>query len=192
MTIFQYTFFRYPDLAGVFPFAERSQVSMAQQYIYTMTGLKKVVPPSREILKGIYLSFYPGAKIGVIGLNGSGKSTLLKIMAGLDDDFIGEAYPDPSIKVGYLAQEPELDESKNVRENIEDALGEMKKNVDRFNAVSMKMCEPISDDEMNKLMEEMAKLQDVIDASDGWDLDRHLDVAMDALRCPPGDSAVAH
>jgi len=132
---------------------------MAQQYIFTMQGLKKVVPPSREILKGIYLSFYPGAKIGVIGLNGSGKSTLLKIMAGLDDDFIGEAYPDPSIKVGYLAQEPVLDESKTVRENIEDALGEMKQNVDRFNEVSMKMCEPISDDEMSKLMEEMAKLQ---------------------------------
>jgi len=165
---------------------------MAQQYIFTMQGLKKVVPPSREILKGIYLSFYPGAKIGVIGLNGSGKSTLLKIMAGLDDDFIGEAYPDPSIKVGYLAQEPVLDESKTVRENIEDALGEMKQNVDRFNEVSMKMCEPISDDEMSKLMEEMAKLQDLIDASDGWDIDRHLDVAMDALRCPPGDSAVGH
>jgi len=163
---------------------------MAQQYIFTMQGLKKVVPPGREILKGIWLSFYPGAKIGVIGLNGSGKSTLLKIMAGLDDDFIGEAAPDPSIKVGYLAQEPQLDETKDVRGNIEDALGELKAKVDRFNEISMKMCEPMDDDAMDKLMAEMGKLQDEIDAADAWDLDRHLDIAMDALRCPPGDADV--
>ncbi len=163
---------------------------MAQQYIYTMQGLKKVVPPGREILKGIWLSFYPGAKIGVIGLNGAGKSTLLKIMAGLDDDFIGEAAPDPSIKVGYLAQEPQLDETKDVRGNIEDALGELKTKVDRFNEISMKMCDPMDDDAMNKLMAEMGKLQDEIDAADAWDLDRHLDIAMDALRCPPGDADV--
>ena len=105
---------------------------MAQQYIFTMKGLKKVVPPGREILKGIWLSFFPGAKIGVIGLNGAGKSTLLKIMAGLDDDFIGEAFPDPSIKVGYLPQEPTLDPDKDVRGNIEEAVGEMKAKVDRF------------------------------------------------------------
>jgi len=163
---------------------------MAQQYIYTMQGLKKVVPPGREILKGIWLSFFPGAKIGVIGLNGAGKSTLLKIMAGLDDDFIGEAKPDPSIKVGYLPQEPELDASKDVKGNIEGALGALKAKVDRFNEISMKMVEPMDDDEMNKLMEEMGKLQDEIDAADAWDLDRHLDIAMDALRCPPGDADV--
>ena len=164
---------------------------MAQQYIYTMQGLKKIVPPNKEILKGIWLSFYPGAKIGVIGLNGSGKSTLLKIMAGLDDDFIGEAKPDPSIKVGYLAQEPQLDPTKDVRGNVEEGVAGMKAKLDRFNEVSMKMCEPIDDDEMNKLMEEMGKLQGEIDASEGWDLDRHLEIAMDALRCPPGDAEVS-
>ena len=163
---------------------------MAQQYIYTMQGLKKIVPPNREILKGIWLSFFPGAKIGVIGLNGAGKSTLLKIMAGLDDDFIGEAKPDPSVKVGYLAQEPELDPDKDVKGNIEEAVGELKAKVDRFNEISMKMCEPMDDEAMAKLMEEMGKLQDQIDAADAWDLDRHLEIAMDALRCPPGDADV--
>jgi sulfate-transporting ATPase len=164
---------------------------MAQQYIYTMQGLKKIVPPNKEILKGIWLSFYPGAKIGVIGLNGAGKSTLLKIMAGLDDDFIGEAKPDPSIKVGFLAQEPQLDMTKDVRGNIEEGVAGMKAKLDRFNEISMKMCEPIDDDKMNKLMEEMGKLQGEIDASEGWDLDRHLEIAMDALRCPPGDADVS-
>jgi ATP-binding cassette ChvD family protein len=164
---------------------------MAQQYIYTMQGLKKVVPPGKEILKGIWLSFFPGAKIGVIGLNGSGKSTLLKIMAGLDDDFIGEAKPDPSIRVGYLAQEPQLDPEKDVRGNVEEGVAAMKAKLDRFNEISVKMCEPIDDAEMNKLMEEMGKLQDQIDAAEGWELDRTLEIAMDALRCPPGDAAVA-
>jgi len=164
---------------------------MAEQYIFTMQGLKKVVPPGREILKGIWLSFFPGAKIGVIGLNGSGKSTLLKIMAGLDDDFIGEARPDPSIRVGYLAQEPQLDPEKDVKGNIEEAVGPLKGKLDRFNEISMKMCEPIDDDEMNKLMEEMGKLQGQIDAANGWDLDRTLDIAMDALRCPPGDADIS-
>jgi len=164
---------------------------MAQQYIYTMQGLKKIVPPNKEILKGIWLSFFPGAKIGVIGLNGAGKSTLLKIMAGLDDDFIGEAKPDPSIKVGYLAQEPQLDSTKDVRGNVEEGVAGMKAKLDRFNEVSMKMCEPIDDDQMNKLMEEMGKLQTEIDAAEGWDLDRHLEIAMDALRCPPGDAEVS-
>ena len=163
---------------------------MAQQYIYTMQGLKKIVPPNREILKGIWLSFFPGAKIGVIGLNGAGKSTLLKIMAGLDDDFIGEARPDPSAKVGYLPQEPELDPALDVKGNIEQAVGPLKAKVDRFNEISMKMCEPIDDEEMNRLMEEMGKLQDEIDAAGAWDLDRHLEIAMDALRCPPGDASV--
>ena len=164
---------------------------MAQQYIYTMKGLKKVVPPGREILKGIWLSFYPGAKIGVIGLNGSGKSSLLKIMAGLDDDFIGDAFPDPSIKVGFLPQEPALDPTKDVKGNIEEAVSGLKTKIDRFNEVSMAMCEPMDDDAMNKLMEEMGDLQTTIDAADGWDLDRHLDIAMDALRCPPGDADVS-
>ncbi len=163
---------------------------MAQQYIFTMTGLKKIVPPNREILKGIWLSFYPGAKIGVIGLNGSGKTTLLKIMAGLDDDFIGEAYPDPSIKVGYLAQEPQLDPTKDVRGNIEEGVRELKDMLDRFNEISMKMCEPMDDDAMAKLLEDMGKLQDRIDAVNGWDLDNHVEVAMDAMRCPPGDADV--
>ena len=164
---------------------------MAQQYIYTMQGLKKIVPPNKEILKGIWLSFFPGAKIGVIGLNGAGKSTLLKIMAGLDDDFIGEAKPDPSIKVGYLAQEPQLNAAKDVKGNVEEGVAALKAKLDRFNEISMKMCEPIDDDEMNKLMEEMGKLQTEIDAAEGWDLDRHLDIAMDALRCPPGDADVS-
>jgi len=164
---------------------------MAQQYIFTMKGLKKVVPPGREILKGIWLSFYPGAKIGVIGLNGAGKSSLLKIMAGVDEDFIGEAWPDPSIKVGYLPQEPQLDPTKDVRGNIEQAVGAMKAKLDRFNEISMAMCEPMEDDEMNKLMEEMGKLQDQIDAANGWELDRTLEIAMDALRCPPGDADVS-
>jgi len=164
---------------------------MAQQYIYTMQGLKKVVPPGREILKGIWLSFFPGAKIGVIGLNGSGKSSLLKIMAGVDDDFIGEARPDPSVKVGYLPQEPTLDSARDVKGNIEEAVADLKGKVERFNKISMQMCEPIDDDQMNKLMEEMGKLQDQIDAANGWDLDRHLEIAMDALRCPPGDADVS-
>ncbi len=164
---------------------------MAQQYIFTMTGLKKIVPPNREILKGIYLSFFPGAKIGIIGLNGAGKSTILKIMAGLDEDFIGEAYPDPSIKVGYLAQEPQLNPEKDVRGNIEEGVAELKKMVDDFNAISMKMCEPMDDDAMAKLLEDMGKLQDRIDAANGWELDNHIDVAMDAMRCPPGDAEVS-
>ncbi|MFH1845543.1 MAG: energy-dependent translational throttle protein EttA [bacterium] len=163
---------------------------MAQQYIFTMKGLKKIVPPKREILSGIWLSFYPGAKIGVIGLNGAGKSTLLRIMAGLDDDFIGEAFPDPSIKVGFLPQEPQLDPDQNVRGNIEQGLGETKVMVDRFNEISMKMAEPMDDDEMEKLTAEMGELQDKIDAAGGWEIDRQLEIAMDALRCPPGDLEV--
>jgi len=167
-----------------------SEANMAQQYIFTMKGLKKIVPPKREILKGIWLSFYPGAKIGVIGLNGAGKSTLLKIMAGLDDDFLGEAFPDPSIKRGYLAQEPQLDAEKDVRGNVMEGVAEMKAKLDRFNEISMKMCEPIDDDEMTKLMTEMGEIQAEIDAADGWELDRHIEIAMDALRCPPGDATV--
>ena len=161
---------------------------MAQQYIFTMKELRKIVPPKREILKGIYLSFYPGAKIGVIGGNGAGKSTLLRIMAGVDKDFIGDAYPADGIKIGYLPQEPQLDPTKTVKENVEEAVKEQKDLLRRFEEVSAKFADPDAD--MDKLMAEQAKLQDAIDASNAWELDRTLDIAMDALRCPPGDADV--
>ena len=164
---------------------------MAQQYIFTMKGLGKTVPPGREILRDIWLSFFPGAKIGVIGLNGAGKSTLLRIMAGLDDDFRGEAFADPSARVGFLPQEPQLDATQNVRENVTEAVAEIQALVDRFNEISLKLAEPMDDDVMAKLMNEMGDLQDRIEAVDGWELDRTLEIAMDALRCPPGDAEVA-
>jgi ATP-binding cassette ChvD family protein len=163
---------------------------MAQQFIFTLKGLKKVVPPSREILKGLWLSFLPGAKIGVIGLNGAGKSSLLRIMAGEDDEFMGEAFPAAGISVGFLPQEPTLDPGKDVRGNIEEAVGAIMAKVDRFNEISMKMAEPLDDDEMTRLMTEMGELQDQIDAANGWEIDRTLEIAMDALRCPPGDAEV--
>src|SRR5438270_5333172 len=161
---------------------------MAQQYIFTMKDLRKVVPPKREILKGIYLSFYPGAKIGVIGGNGAGKSTLLRIMAGVDKEFIGEAYPADGIKIGYLPQEPVLDETKDVKGNVEEAVKETKELLRRFEEVSAKFADPDAD--MDKLMAEQAKLQDKIDAANAWELDRTLEIAMDALRLPPADAAV--
>ncbi|WP_455365151.1 energy-dependent translational throttle protein EttA [Kaarinaea lacus] len=161
------------------------------QYIYTMNGVGKVVPPKREILKDIYLSFFPGAKIGVLGLNGSGKSSLLRIMAGIDKDILGEARPQPGIKVGYLSQEPELDSAKDVRGNVEDGISETKQLIDRFNEISMKFAEPMSDDEMNDLLEEQGKLQDAIDAANGWELERTLEIASDALRLPPWDADVS-
>jgi ATP-binding cassette ChvD family protein len=161
---------------------------MAQQYIFTMKDLRKVVPPKREILKGIYLSFYPGAKIGVIGGNGAGKSTVLRIMAGVDKEFIGEAYPAEGIKIGYLPQEPVLDPTKNVKENVEEAVKETKDLLRRFEEVSAKFADPDAD--MDKLMEEQAKLQDKIDAAGAWELDRTLEIAMDALRLPPPDADV--
>lgn len=160
------------------------------QYIYTMNRVGKVVPPKREILKDISLSFYPGAKIGVLGLNGSGKSTLLRIMAGVDKDIIGEARPQPGINIGYLSQEPQLDPNKDVRGNVEDGIAETKALVDRFNDISMKFAEPMSDDEMNALLEEQAKLQDAIDAAGAWELDRTLEIAADALRLPPWDADI--
>src|SRR5690242_1265275 len=162
---------------------------MAQQYIFTMKDLRKVVPPKREILKGIYLSFYPGAKIGVIGGNGAGKSTLLRIMAGVDKEFIGEAFPADGIKIGYLPQEPQLDPTKNVKENVEEAVKETKELLRRFEEVSAKFADPDAD--MDKLMEEQAKLQDKIDAANAWELDRQLEIAMDALRLPPPDADVS-
>ena len=163
---------------------------MAQQYVFVMKDLRKVVPPKREILKGIWLSFLPGAKIGVIGSNGAGKSTLLKIMAGLDKDFVGEAMPAPGLRVGYLAQEPHLDPAKNVRENVLDGVADTLALLARFEAVSNRMGEDITDAEMNKLLEEQGTLQDKIDACNGWELDHSIDMAMDALRLPPGDADV--
>lgn len=160
------------------------------QYIYTMNRVAKVVPPKRYIIRDISLSFFPGAKIGVLGLNGSGKSTLLRIMAGLDREFDGEARPQPDINIGYLPQEPELDPEKDVRGNVEEGLGELKQLLDRFNEISMKFAEPMDDDEMNALLEEQGKLQDAIDTAGGWEIDRKLEVAADALRLPPWDADV--
>lgn len=160
------------------------------QYIFTMQGVGRVVPPKREILKNIYLSFFPGAKIGVLGLNGAGKSTLLKIMAGLDKEFHGEARPQSGIKIGYLSQEPKLDPNKNVRENVEVGVAEGMKLLNRYNEISMKFAEPMSDAEMNKLLEEQGDLQHAIDVGGFWELERKLDIASDALRLPPWDADV--
>jgi len=160
------------------------------QYIFSMNRVGKVVPPKKEILKDISLSFFPGAKIGVLGLNGSGKSTLLRIMAGVDKDIIGEAIPLKGTKIGYLPQEPELDPSKDVRGNVEEGVAETKAVLDEFNEISMKFAEPMSDDEMTALMDKQAKLQDKIEAANAWDLDRQLEVAADALRLPPWDADV--
>ena len=161
------------------------------QFIYTMNRVGKVVPPKRVILRDITLSFFPGAKIGVLGLNGSGKSTLLKIMSGLDKEIEGEARPQAGIKVGYLPQEPLLDESKTVREVVGEGVGDVQSLIDRFNAISDRFSEPMSDDEMNKLMEEQAKMQDKIDAVGGWELERKLEIAADSLRLPPWDAVIA-
>ena len=161
------------------------QFSDMAQYIYTMNRVAKVVPPKRFILRDISLSFFPGAKIGVLGLNGSGKSTLLRIMAGIDKEFDGEARPQPGINIGYLPQEPELDPDKNVRGNVEEGLGEVMALLDRFNEISMQFAEPMGDDEMNALLEEQGKLQHQIDAAGGWEVDRNLEGAADALRLPP-------
>jgi energy-dependent translational throttle protein EttA len=164
---------------------------MAGEYIFTMRDLRKVVPPSREILKGIYLSFYPGAKIGVLGANGAGKSTLLRIMAGVDTDFVGEAKPLPGTKIGYLPQEPQLDATKDVRGNVEDGVAHLRKLLDDFNAIAQKFAEPMSEEEMERLLEKQGRLQEQIDHLNLWDLDHKLDLAMDALRLPPGDAEVS-
>jgi ATP-binding cassette ChvD family protein len=162
---------------------------VAHEFVYTMYDLRKVIG-DRTILDGITLSFYPGAKIGVLGANGAGKSTLLRIMAGVDDDFMGEAKPAKGLRVGYLAQEPELDPSKTVLGNVEEGVGELRALLDEFNELSAKFAEPMEDDEMNALLEKQGKLQDQIDAADAWEIERTLDVAMEALRCPPGDADV--
>lgn len=161
------------------------------QYIYTMNRVSKVVPPNRQILKDISLSFFPGAKIGVLGLNGSGKSTLLKIMAGLDKEIDGEARPQAGINVGYLPQEPELDPNKNVKENVEEGVAATKALLTRFDEISMAFAEPMDDDKMNELLEEQAELQNKIDACNAWELDRTLEVAADALRLPPWEADVS-
>jgi sulfate-transporting ATPase len=162
--------------------------TMAAQYIYTMRDLRRFYPPDREVLKGINLSFYPGAKIGVIGSNGSGKSSLLQIMAGKDDGFSGEARLTSGFTVGFLAQEPQLDPTKDVLGNVSDGVAETKGLIDRFNAVCAAMGEPGAD--FDKLLTEQAELQDKIDAAGAWDLERTFDIAMDALRLPPGDADV--
>ena len=161
-----------------------------QKFIYHMHRLSKIVPPKRKVLEDISLSFFPGAKIGVVGPNGSGKSTLLRIMAGLDDDILGEAWAAKGTTIGYLPQEPELDADLDVKGNVELAVKEIRELLVRFEAVSMAFAEVTTDEEMNALMEEQADLQDRIEAADAWDLDRKLEVAMDALRLPPGDADV--
>src|SRR5262249_48275028 len=159
---------------------------MAQQYIFTMKDLRKVYPPDREVLKGIWLSFFPGAKIGVLGSNGAGKSTLLRIMAGVETEFLGEAWPAEGTRVGYLPQEPQLDPAKDVLGNVTEGVAETRALLDRFEAISIKLGEVTDADEMERLIDEQAKLQDRIDASNAWELDRTIEMAMDALRVPPG------
>ncbi len=160
------------------------------QYIYTTNRLAKVVPPKRFILRDISLSFFPGAKIGVLGLNGAGKSTLLKIMAGVDKEFDGEARPQPGIKIGFLSQEPELDPAKTVRAAVEEGVVDVLGLVERFNKISDRFAEPLEDDEMNRLLEEQGKLQDAIENAGGWELERKLEIAADALRLPPWDAQI--
>ncbi len=163
---------------------------MSYQYIYVMKDLRKVYPPNREVLKGIWLSFFPGAKIGLIGANGAGKSTLLKIMAGVVKDFLGEAWPAEGVKVGFLQQEPQLDPAKNVLGNIEEGVKETRALLAKFDEINARFGEELSDDEMDKLLAEQARVQDAIDACNAWEIDRTLEIAMDALRCPPGDLEV--
>jgi len=163
---------------------------VAPQFIYVMKDLRKVVPPSREILRGIYLSFYPGAKIGVLGTNGAGKSTLLRIMAGVDQDFQGEAWAANNTRIGYLPQEPQLDLTKDVKGNVELAVTKKRALLTKFEAISMKFADPMTDDEMTKLLEEQSKVQEQIDSQNLWELDRSIEIAMDALRLPPPDADV--
>src|SRR5881296_3549467 len=164
---------------------------MAGEYAFVMKDLRKVVPPKREILRGLWLSFFHGAKVGVLGANGAGKSTLLRIMAGVDRDFLGEAFPAEGRRIGYLPQEPQLDPRKDVRGNIEEGVAETRRLLTRFEEVSARLGEPLEADEMEKLLAEQARLQDQIDAANAWDLDRTVELAMDALRVPPGEMEVA-
>jgi ATP-binding cassette ChvD family protein len=161
------------------------------QYVYTMRRVSKVVPPKRLILKDISLSFFPGAKIGVLGLNGSGKSSLLRIMAGVDKEYDGEAIPMPNMRIGFLPQEPQLDDAKDVRGNVEEGLGETMALIARFNEISEKFAEPMDDEAMNRLLEEQGELQAKLDAAQGWEVERRLEIAADALRLPPWDAQVS-
>src|SRR5437867_1799398 len=163
---------------------------MAPQFIFTMRQVRKITAQGKEVLKGISLAFYPGAKIGVLGPNGAGKSTLLRIMAGVDPDFAGEARPADGIRIGWLSQEPELDPGKTVLDHVEEAVAGTRALLTRFEEVSTRLAEPLSDDEMEKTLAEQARLQDAIDAANAWELDRTLEIAMDALRLPPGDADV--
>lgn len=164
---------------------------MAEEIIYTMKGVSKVYPPNKYVLKNIYLSYFYGAKIGVLGLNGAGKSTLLKIMAGVDTDFLGEAFPARDFKVGYLEQEPKLDSTKTVKENIMDGLGELQEALLAFNRISEELCdENLDPNKMEELIDLQAKAQEVIEAQDGWEVESKVERAMDALKCPPGESAI--
>ncbi len=163
----------------------------AYQYVYVMKDLTKAFPGGREVFKGITLSFLPGVKIGVLGVNGAGKSTLLKIMAGIETEYGGEAWAAEGVRVGYLAQEPRLDAGETVGENVQAAFAELKATIDRFNAISAEFAEPMDDDKMNDLLAEQADLQAKIDAGEGWDMDRRIDIALDALRCPPAEAKVA-
>jgi len=160
------------------------------QYVYVMKDLTKAFPGGREVFKGITLSFLPGVKIGVLGVNGAGKSTLMKIMAGIETEYGGEAWAAPGVRVGYLSQEPHLDPDKTVGENVEEAFADVKAALNRFNEISMLFAEPMDDDAMNKLLVEQGDLQEKIDAADGWELDRRVDIALDALRCPPAEAPV--
>ena len=164
-------------------------LSMAQ-YVFTMSRVGKIVPPNKTILKDISLSFFPGAKIGVLGLNGAGKSTLLRIMSGVDKEFLGEARPQPDLKIGYLSQEPELDPEKDVYGNVMDGMREIQDLIEKFNAISDKFADPMSDDEMNDLLQEQGELQLKIDAVEGWDVERRIEVAADALRLPAFEADV--
>jgi ATP-binding cassette ChvD family protein len=175
---------------ALIPIAKSKNSMASYQYIYVMKGLSKTYPGGRQVLRDITLSFFPGAKIGVLGANGAGKSTLLKIMAGIETDFTGEAWAADGVRVGYLPQEPQLDPAKDVGGNIMDALADTKTLVDRFNAISARFAEPLEDDEVSALLEEQGQLQEQIDAANGWDLERTVDVAMDALRCPPPETDV--
>jgi ATP-binding cassette ChvD family protein len=162
------------------------------QFIYTMIGVSKTVPPNRTIIRDISLSFFPGAKIGVLGLNGAGKSTVLRIMAGVDKEFEGEARPQPGIRIGFLPQEPELDDELTVREIVEEGVAEIRDLLQKFDEISMKFAEPMDDDQMNDLLQEQAELQEAIEVGNGWELERTLEVAADALRLPPWEHKVAH
>ncbi len=161
------------------------------QYVYVMKDLTKAFPGGREVFKGITLSFLPGVKIGVLGVNGAGKSTLLKIMAGIEKEFGGEAWAADGVRIGYLSQEPQSNSFQDGRGNVEEAFAELKAALSRFNEISAKFAEPMSDDEMNALLVEQGDLQEKIDAEEGWELDRRVEIALDALRCPPADAAVS-